>query len=418
MSFVYLISGIVIYILSYKKTRDLMNPMGIFVSIWFVTASIANLHLNEDQHSWCIETHFYIIISGMVCFITSYSCLKKRNTLPIDRCYLNFTFDVSQMYRIISRLTFAICLLTIGSVLIRNRINIFQIIDGIIDKKSITSTYFANVGRLASYIIGLFPYCALLSFFEICYSAKKTGRLYNIIVICITVIYCLFVLYSRGIALVIILGCIFIYNEKNTITFSKMLLIVSALVFFMYIFLSLRLNKGSSVYLGTTNSRIFNSTYNYISYCFDNFDTLVRSESRLRIWGNIGQSFRKLLGIYSSEDVINFVFKENYYNAVVYIGSYFDDLDFLGVLLYPSIISLGLTYLYNYQRKSKYIVLILAAMQKAIFCSFFGDYFLGSLSIMFPYICIGMICFLSARIHIRFVIAHFGKLREKSGMSK
>ena len=116
--------------------------------------------------------------------------------------------------------------------------------------------------------------------------------------------------------------------------------------------------------------------------------------------------------------MINFVFKENYYNAVVYIGSYFDDLDFLGVLLYPSIISLGLTYLYNYQRKSKYIVLILAAMQKAIFCSFFGDYFLGSLSIMFPYICIGMICFLSARIHIRFVIAHFGKLREKSGMSK
>lgn len=391
---IFVFFGLVCYFTFYLKTKDVFQPVGVMLFVWLLMAGISQLQLGAYQTAWSFETITIVIISAIVMYFVGLTNLHINcNTEYITkrRGTINTTF------RITTTLVFCICFSTIIILLYKNSFFSSADISSVLDKKSGTVQFTQINKRGLSYIASYLPYCTLNSIFELTYGKKQNKRyLYNIFVLIFSIWYIWFISYSRGTLLVIVLGGIFILNSKKKLSIIKMSLVVFTIILFFSFLMILRVGKESIVYEGVTKNPLFNSTYNYIVYCYQNLDSLILDGSPFSLFANVWQSFYKLFGIYNEIEFVEYT--TNIYNANTFLYSFYHDLGLLGIILYPGLISYILTCFYNLSFKNIYFILILAVFQKSIFVLFFGNYFITSFSVMFPYFLTGIICFLSIKV--------------------
>lgn len=394
-SVIYFLLAIICFGLVYSRTLDILHPIGVMTFMWFATAGISALKLGTFQTDWAMQTHILIILSGLICLGVTIFSLNRKNDYGTE------VITISDSFRIFSRIIFFVSLLIILRAFISSGFNInsFSAAGGF-DKKGTISDSLSGISSIQSYVMIYFPFCALNSIFEVTYSEKdEKAYKYNIFVLIIVVLYCSRVIYSRGTLLYVMLGAIYIIHSKYNIKTRYIILMAIGVVLALFIVMQNRVDASSLVYRGVSKSPFINSTYNYIAYCFQNFDAIVKNGSRYKIFANVWQSVYKIFGVYNPSDIIQH--ETSIYNALTYLSSFYDDLGFIGTLIYPALISLFLNELYNKSNKNNYLVLVLSTFQKAIFVCFFGNYFLGSFSTILPYLITGILCYLSRRLSLK-----------------
>lgn len=386
------------YIVYNRIKNDVLHPVAILTSIWFITAAISSLQWGSYQHEWSIGVHVMIISSGMICWLAGYLAIRRVNSIiTIDK-------PINDSFRIITRMIFVVSLLFVIMVFLKNGMNLSYLKNvGGADLKTEVGDNLTGISSLESYMINLFPFCAIFSFFEIMYAEKEEKKyLYNITVIALVFLYCLRALYSRGTLLYLLLGFLFIFNSKRKIPIRILALSLIGVLVLLGIVMGTRVYSGSVVFMGVKHVRnpIIASAYNYIAYSFENFSIIAERGSRYQIFANVFQSVYKLIGLYKPNQVIaNEV--AGVFNSLTWLSPFYDDLGAFGVILYPGLISFFLAKCYNKSQYNKYYILVLAVMQKAVFVTFFGNYFLTTLSVMLPYIVTGLLCFFARRVVIR-----------------
>lgn len=375
----------------YLKKRDVLHPLGLMVSIWFMMAGVSCLQLGRYQSPWCLETVMIVFFTGIICYILAVPGKGIQNDL-LETCKDPY---VNKIFLILSRVIFVICLSVIVYHLYKN--SFFSAgHTKMLDRKTGNAEYIQMQGRLANYISSYLPYCALNSVFELVYSPKAKRRwLYNLFVMVFSVWYIWGVSYSRGTLLIVFLGSLYIIHSKYRISLIRVILIGIILITAMAVLMRLRIGESSGVYSGATNNALFNSVYNYIVYCFQNFDSIVKNGSQHSIFLHVWQSVYKLFGLYDESMLIHY--QTLFYNAETYLAPFYQDLDLIGVIIYPALIAIVLSIFYDASKQNIYYILILANFQKAIYTAFFGNYFLTTLSVMFPYILTFAICLISYR---------------------
>ena len=393
----YLSLAIMVFSFVYKKTRDALHPIAVLPTIWFLTAAISSLQLGDYQTSWLLETHIMVILSGLAYVAAGIPAENPRDGTRGNELRINDT------YILLTRFLFIFCVFVTANIFVSKGMDLsfFREVSGA-DLKTEVGHGLSTVSSIETYIINFLPFCALFSVFELLYSGREDRHLiYNILVIAVAVMYCLFILHSRGTLLYIILGTIFILNCKKRISIRYLLLAGIGVVVVLGLIMMNRVFHESIVYSGVegVNNLVLSSTYNYIVYCFQNFNEIVEEGSRYNIFANVGQSLYKVLGIYDDGNIIRhevaYVF-----NAVGWLSPFYDDLGFLGTLFYPWLIGRILVRFYNGTRTNKYYVLVLASLQKAIYTAFFGNYFLSAFSVMLPYFLIGVVCVFSSKVNV------------------
>lgn len=395
----YLSLAIMVFSFVYKRTRDALHPIAVLPAIWFLTAAISSLQLGDYQTSWLLETHIMVILSGLAYVAAGISVANPRDDAR------NNEFRINDTYRLLTRFLFIFCVSVTAKIFISRGMDLsfFMRISGA-DLKTEVASGLSTISSVETYIINFLPFCALFSGFELSYSEREDRHLiYNVLVIAVAVTYCLFILHSRGTLLYIILGAIFILNCKKQISIRYLFLAGAGVVVALGLIMMNRVFHESIVYSGVegVNNLVLSSTYNYIVYCFQNFNEIVEEGSRYNILANVGQSLYKVLGIYDDGSIIRHEVA-NVFNAVGWLSPFYDDLGFLGTLFYPGIIGCILARFYNGIRTNKYYVLVLASLQKAIYMAFFGNYFLSAFSVMLPYILIGAVCVLSSKVNVAY----------------
>lgn len=398
MPLIYLALAALSFVIVCNKVKnDVLHPVAILTSIWFFTASIASLQWGIYQQEWSFMVHLTIICSGILCWVSGYLAIRQSlKTITVEQ-------PVNGTYRVVTRIVFVVLLICVLFVLTKNEIslNYLRNLDGL-DIKTVISNKLSDISSFESYLINLFPFCAIFSFFELVYTEKgKQHFIYNTIVILIVFLYCMKVIYSRGTLLYVFLGFMFIYNSKKKISIRTFVAAAVGILVFLGIMMQTRVFSGSVVFANVEhiNNPILVSAYNYIAYSFENLNIVVQNGSRYMIFANVFQTLYKVMGIYDPmQTIANDV--AGVFNSLTWLSPFFDDLGFFGVLLYPMLIGAFLSHFYNKGKYNKYYILLLAVLQKAIFVPFFGNYFLTSLSVMFPYVVTGILCFLCRKIKI------------------
>ena len=407
MTIVYFALALICFFVIYiKSQQDVLHPVAIMSSVWFVTAAISSLGWGVFQHQWSIIVHINILLSGLVCllfgcvFLSISRKVFVSNNLLDDRSYSS---PINDTYILVTRLVLIVTIILAFVIFTRRgiSINVLRSFSGS-DKKGEISKALEDLSSAESYIVNLFPYCAIFSFFEIFHSKKGQRHIvFNVIVILLVIVYCLKVIYSRGTLLYLLLGFLYIINSKKRIPIKFLAVALIGILVVFGIFMRSRVYSGSIIYTGVDHlsNPILVSAYNYIAYSFENFSLIVEKGSRLNMFTNVFQSFYKLLGIYNPDQVVQSEVAD-VYNSITWLSNFYDDIGFVGTIIYPSIISILLSFFYKKSKSNKFFVLVLAVLQKPIFVVFFGNYFFTSLSVMFPYFVTGLICFLSSKINI------------------
>lgn len=377
-----LIISCIIYIHFYRVTRDALNPFGVSIAIYLTLYGVSTLNLSIYQEGMRIYTHFLIILPVVIIFIIGeYYCINNRKMLIVH----NDIPVVTRSYRIF---VLVICVVSFMAVvyllLTRNIDTIIDLsLDGALNdrKEEIGQRMFGLSGVIGK-IAQLFPYTSIFVIYDFIFSKNKT-----IIKILIELAYCfgcgyycLFVIVSRGTLLCPILATLFLLNKKYQFKIRTIVIVLLVVVVLFTSYMSLRVVAHSEVFSGTiVDNRLFNSIYNYFALAFNNFDLLVRNGTPYTIVEYSMNSLSKLLGVYNSQDLLQF--ETSFFNSKIFIYGFYHDLGVLGIVLWTSIIYffIGKIYILSRHRYPE-LILMVSMYGKALFVLSFGNYFFQSLS--------------------------------------
>lgn len=384
-----LLIGIVCYWFFYRKTRDSLNPIGLFLVVWFITASISTLYLSPLQQEWNIEMFFVVISSAAAIAFAGYMIIPNQHSINSINIRVENNIEITNTFTILTR---AIFLISLICVLIEWRYSGY-ILPGLdfssngLDKKTMVQGI-----PVIHYGSILMPYCGVYAYFELQYTREH--RLYCMAVIGISLIFYSYMFsVSRGTILALLLSFVFLKHKKKPISVKK-LIYITAIFLIVFITITLiRIPKGSLVFgaMGRTGElfEYISPIYSYIAFNFENLLKLIKADtsytffhySLLPIWDILGLRGMLNIRIYDTE----------FFNARTYLYSFYHDLGIIGTIIYPLIIGVILASLYNKMNRDCRYILMLAVLQKAIIMSFFGNYFFGEFIMIWPYIVTGMV---------------------------
>jgi oligosaccharide repeat unit polymerase len=70
--------AVIFYWYFYIKTKDKLNPFGVFLFIWYFSATIAILYYSSLQQPWSLEMHLVVLLSGISFFFGSFIFMRPR----------------------------------------------------------------------------------------------------------------------------------------------------------------------------------------------------------------------------------------------------------------------------------------------------------------------------------------------------
>jgi len=350
--------------------------------------------LGIGQDRWEIATIFYVLIFGLIIGAIGITRNKKKITI-------NESFEVNDTYKVISRFLWGISFAATVLTLISNgfNLNAMREITGF-DLKTASRSYTEASSSIIGWLVHYLPFTAVNSIFELVYSGKRKNWIYNLFVIISSLLFTWRVLYSRGTLIIIILGALFIINSKEKIKFRKIAIIGLLFIVLLYYLMSIRLDMSSYVFQGNFNNALLNSTYNYSAFCFQRFNSVVKDGSSYAIGANTWFSLYKMFGINTLTGLSKFT---NISAAICCAAWYYDDLGFIGIVIYATLTGYIYSSLYNRIGKKPYSVLMLAALQKPVFTMFFGNYLFPIFTVTISYLLTALLIVLAEKnsLHIR-----------------
>lgn len=378
--------ALITYFVTVFRTRDWVAPSGLLCMFWFAAASLADFAVLKDptlQHDWEFETYAAVYLSGLSMFTAGLVQVKRRGIQPVH-CDPSATFRLATTILMwlsivavaarfyISGFSLEILILQFGNADLKS-----QIPDGI---------------PIVHYFEIFTPFLCLSAIFEL-KSSRKLGRLRRIgligYVVYSIVVYSIILTVSRGTLLVIITGTLYIYARDGHLRFKHLITIAALVIAAMSGFSFLRMSAGflSNSFLGDEPLMIFLSPiYTYVAFNFENFNSLVRADTDPTY---VFYSLKFLLwpvfkSEYESGAIRLIDFDTLFFNARTFLYPFYHDLGLIGCVIYPGIISFFLARLNNYSHKNPGLIILLMALQKSIWFTFFGNYFFGELVIFIP----------------------------------
>lgn len=381
-----LILSIFYYYYFYDRTKDILNPLGVFLFLWCVTAFLSTLYLSPLQQVWNVEMKFIVVGSSFAVFLAGYLFVPRFKKKVIVK-----DVKITSGFIVLTRTLFLISLIC---VLIEWRFNGY-ILPGLdfinnpgIDSKSLVKSISGiHYGSI------LMPYLGVFAYFEMVYSSDRK-KIYCVLALFVSIVFYSFMLIiSRGTLLSMILGIIFIRHTYEPISI-RVLSIVSGLVLAMFVVIAvIRIPEGSMVFTSLESSgrlgEYISPVYTYIAYSFENLFKLVRSPNEYSLLHYSLISIWRPIGLLDSS---NFrLYDTIFFNSRTYLYAFYHDLGLVGALVFPFLIGTTISKFYkNIQSKPGYILMV-AVLQKAIITTFFGNYFTGEFIIMWPYIITGLV---------------------------
>ncbi|EOS81953.1 hypothetical protein C817_00124 [Dorea sp. 5-2] len=384
MFWIYVIQTIIWYYLLVKVSKDILNPFAISATLWFLGAALSQLRLSELIARWGIQTHFVVHIFAYVVIVCGF-LFSKRNNIRGNKSTCLFL----KQYKYVSRFFFGIALTCTVLEWMVNGFCIPILLDSGSDLKSelvaISGIHYGTV---------CFTYFSLVALFELLFdeNSNKRDRIYNRIVILLTLFHALFIQMSRGDLLIIIFGALLLIHGKYRIRFKYLVLLVGCVLLSLLALMLVRVqNTDSLVYTAVETNPYVSAIYMYIATCFDNLNSLIEQGSPytliyITILKPIFEVFNFTVPIPYLEYSVEF------FNAKTMIYGFYHDLGTIGVVMYSFCIYSLVGTIYKKTKYDERYLLLLAALQKSIYVTFFGNYFTGTVCTTFPFIVVWMLC--------------------------
>lgn len=347
-------------------------------------AGLAQLHLSSISRSWCFETHIAVHLFFYTVIICGFLFMRHSNNNN-KKYEVNFTKAFTYSY-------FVLIIVVVLCSLLEWKANNFSI--AILDT---TKSGDLKSGRTALTGIHYFslclPYCALISFFCLLYGGHKYIKL-HIMVIIYAFCYAILIEISRGTLLIMFLGMLLIYHSKKRLNFVKLFGVGFIVLALLCVLMVIRLQNNSSlVFTAIEGNMYLSSIYTYIETPFLNLDQLITNGSPYSmVYATV---LRPLCQVLRLQLDFNYLEYDTYFfNARTIIYGFYHDMGLLGILLFTLIIYIIVGYIYNSAKHSARWVLMLAALQKAIYMPVFGNYFTGTVANSFPFVVVFLLTLL------------------------
>lgn len=372
------IAAVIFYLFFYWKTHDVLNPPGVMTAIWLFLAGICHLNLGIYQQSWCTETYIAVVSAAVTIVVTGNFMIKKRLAREqFKKRKSDFGIRRSQrkVFYFMFYVWVTVCLGCALLNIYENHIPLTYVFTHKLEGNK--GVWHLSQNTFVKYFTCMLPHCGIISFYIILFKKKLLWKelLFNILIIVISVYFTLFIMCSRGTALILLLGFIYIAHRKFHFSITKLAGLFLAVLAFFGVFALFRWSNHSSdlaVYSGKINSPLFNSIYNYIVYCYQNLDTLIRDGSPLTVYKYNLPQISKILGLYQADE-LRYI-SVGGFNACTYLIGAYHDLGLFGVVLYSALDTFIVTYFYNLSNRNEIYTIPLAMFQRGIMTLFFGEY--------------------------------------------
>jgi len=393
----FILIGIIFYVIMYRKTKDILNPFGGSSFLWLFIVAFANLRLSYLQSKWGGEMYLIVIVAAVAIFSAGLLTTTSSNSFY----YSESSVHITRYYKQFTRL---FCIISIICALLEWRnsnyyISVFSQMTGADLKTGLEGISGVHYGTI------LLPYFSIYSFYELIYDDDKStiGNCYNVLVICVAALFSYFVLLSRGTLLIIVTGFIYIYHCKYRLkSRTSITLIIIILLGFVYM-ANIRLTSSSLVFTATTKSAGFNAIYTYATFSFENLNKLVEHGSFYTII--YCSVLQHILHPFNMDTLNIIMYNTEFFNAKTFLYEFYYDLGLIGTFIYPFIIYLLIGFVYRKSRCNGAYILILAVLQKGIFTIFFGNYLSGMIVIVWPtFFTILVVCTLRRPIKLSLAI--------------
>ena len=385
MFWIYIIQAMIWYYLLVKLSKDVLNPFAVSASIWLLGAALSQLRLSDLISQWNVETHIIVHIFAYVVIVCGFLFSDDKNSLFDNNLICIF----ESRYKYISRILFLIafiCAILEWSV---NGFYIPILLKSGADLKGglvgISGVHYGTV---------CFPYFSLVALFELLFdeNSKYYDKIYNSIVIILTVCHTIFIQISRGDLLIIILGALIIVHGKFRIHFKYLVFLGIAIIFILLALMLIRVqNESSLVYTAVGRNPYVSAIYMYIATCFENLNSLVEHGSPYTIvYITILKPIFEVLDLPLTVSYLEY--NVEFFNARTMIYGFYHDLGIVGVGMYSFCIYIAVGIIYRKARHDRRYLLLLAALQKSIYVTFFGNYFTGVVCASFPFFVVWILC--------------------------
>lgn len=382
--------GVIFYLFMLNKTKDKLNPFGIVCIIWCILGGIASLHLSWLETRWSLK--MYIVVFLFPCLVFLCGFFYKSGKLTKSKLtYIYF----SSGFIILTRGLFVVCLVC---ALLEWKQNGFALAlnSSATDAKSAFSTI-----RVVHYGTIYFPYCAINSVFELIYRKNKKIKtvLYHIFIILMNIFYALFVCASRGSLLIVFCALIYLFFRKYSLPLRTIIIMVLLALVGFVVISRVRIFSGSLVYDVIHDYPVISSVYGYTALNFENLNKLINRGSSYSIVLYTYGGFLQLFGLarfFPEPEYITTYF----FNANTICYDFYEDLGILGIILNTLILFGCIKIWYRKSLTDYRYLLLIAAMQKAIWMIFFGNYFTIYRVMLFPFLVTGLVIY-SMNIEIK-----------------
>lgn len=395
-------TGLTCYVALYKKNQDKISPGGMFCFLWFSTAALASIEMFKNSYlqvEWELETYVVIVLSGLIFFFTYYVMTTKFKPIVCDK--LRFSFQ----YKIVFDIFVVLSIIATVYRFFDEGINLEKL--WTFQDEFDAKTNLAEATPFIFYFEMLTPYLALAGLFEFYFNdyCKPARRIWLFFYVLYALfVYSLVLNISRGTALVIILGFIFIRSRIKQYTWLNIVATLTALIAFLIGSAFIRMNSESFAmsYMGeSVLEQAFSSIYTYVAFNFENLNQLVAHNIEPTY---IYYSMKFLLWPFLKDDYLAnkmglYDFDTLYFNARTYLYAFYHDLGLIGCLLYTFLISLFISLIELKAKSYQSFYLPLMALQKPIFFAFFGNYFFGELILLVPILFLFFLAYLMALAH-------------------
>ncbi len=385
--------ALIAYVVLVRHTRDLMAPSAVLCLLWFGSASLADIPFLKDssiQHGWELETYAAVYFSGFSMFAFGFLQLRKRGN-NLANCQSSAIFRAA---------TTLLMILSVAAVAMRFYSSGFHIEQLILNfGGGDLKVEIPNGIPVFHYFEIMTPLLCLCAIFELKQSLKLSKlRRYGLIsyVLYSMIIYSSILTLSRGTLLTIICGILYLYVRSGNLRFTSLVVIgifvVAAMSGISFLRMS-ALNMSNSFLGDEPLMMLLSPIYTYVAFNFENFNNLVKAEISPTY---VFYALKFLLWPFLKSDyesgVIRLVdFDTLFFNARTFLYPFYHDLGIVGCLLYPGLISFVLVKIHNLSIENPELVIILMGLQKAIFFTFFGNYFFGEAVILVPLLALGVL---------------------------
>lgn len=385
------IAALITYFIIVYRTRDLLAPSATLCAFWFGAASIAEMSSLKDyslQRNWELETYAAVYLCGLSMFLPGLLQRRQRAKLPIN-C------EPSVVFR---QLTTILMWSSVAAVSARLYVSGFSlerlaVTFGGVDIKDELSHAIPGV----HYFEILTPFLSLCALFEL--NASRQIRKFRraglvIYVVYSILVYSLILTASRGTLIVILSGALYLYTLNGRVRLAHLLILGALTIGAMSGLSFIRMSFGSmtNTFLGHEPLMLLISPiYTYIAFNFENLNSLVRADTdpTYMLYSMKFLLWPVLKSEYNSGGITLHNFDTLFFNARTFLYPFYHDLGLIGCVIYPGIISLLLTQIRNSARKHPERVILLMGLQKAIWFTFFGNYFFGELVVFVPLLILG-----------------------------